>query len=227
MLSIIIPTLNDGHRLSATLERLSAYEDTKEIIVCDAGSNDQTFALTAKAGGKFYMAPQGRGQQLAMGADVSVGDWMLFLHADTKLGPGWVTAASRFMSNPENRFRAAYFIFALDDPTPQARRLERMVEWRCKNLSLPYGDQGFLISRDFYERIGGYSPIPLMEDVDLVRRVQKHRLDCLPALALTSADRFQRDGYFKRSIINLFCLSLYFLGISPDTINKIYRSGST
>lgn len=223
MLSIVIPTLNDGHRLSPTLERLSTYEDPKELIICDGGSNDQTFSLTAKAGGKFYMAPEGRGQQLVMGADVSVGDWMLFLHADTKLGPGWATAVNRFMANPDNSFRAGYFIFALDDPSPQARRLERLVEWRCKTLSLPYGDQGLLISRAFYERIGGFNQIPLMEDVDLIRRIAKHRLECLPALAVTSAERYKKSGYFVRPLKNLFCLGLFMLGVSPEFINTIYR----
>ena len=223
MLSIVIPTFNDGHRLPPTLERLSAYEGPKELIVCDAGSGDQTFSLTAKAGGKFYMAPEGRGQQLAMGADVSVGEWILFLHADTKLGPGWGTAVNRFIEKPANRFRAAYFIFALDDPAPRARRLERLVEWRCQSLALPYGDQGLLINRAFYERIGGFSPIPLMEDVDLIRRIQKHRLECLPALAITSAERYQKDGYLMRPLKNLFCLGLFMLGVSPQVINNIYR----
>jgi len=223
MLSIIIPTLNDGHRLAATLQRLSAYEDPREIIISDGGSTDQTFALTAKAGGKFYMAPTGRGQQLAMGADVSVGDWMLFLHADTKLGPGWVTAVNRFMENPDNRFRAGYFMFALDDPAPRARRLEQMVAWRCRTFSLPYGDQGLLISRAMYERLGGFSAIPLMEDVDLIRRIQNHRLECLPALAITSAQRYQQDGYVIRPLKNLLCLALFMVGVSPRIINDFYR----
>jgi len=223
MLSIVIPTLNEGQRLGSTLERLSSYEGPRELIISDGGSADQTFALTAKAGGKFYMAPKGRGEQLAMGAEVSVGNWMLFLHADTKLGPGWVTAVNRFMTNPQNRYRAAYFMFALDDTASGARRMERIVEWRCKTLSLPYGDQGLLISREFYERLGGFRPIPLMEDVDLVRRVPTHRLECLPALAITSAERYKSGGYVLRPLKNLFCLSLFMLGVSPNVINNIYR----
>lgn len=223
MLSIVIPTLNDGHRFGPTLERLRSYEGPMELIVSDGGSEDQTFALTAKAGGRFYMAPKGRGDQLAMGADVSVGDWVLFLHADTKLGPGWVTAVNRFMADPQNRFRAAYFMFALDDTTTGARRLEQLVDWRCKTFSLPYGDQGLLISRQFYDRIGGFRSIPLMEDVDLIRRIQNHRLECLPALAVTSADRYKTGGYILRPLKNLFCLSLFMLGVSPNVINDFYR----
>lgn len=223
MLSIVIPTLNDGHRLGPTLDCLAGFDAPKEIIVSDGGSSDQTFAMTAKAGGKFYMSARGRGHQLITGTNASVGDWLLFLHADTKLGPGWMTAVKRFMENPNNRFRAAYFMFALDDTNPQARRVEQLVAWRCKTLSLPYGDQGLLISRAFYERIGGYKPISLMEDVDLIRRVQNHRLECLPALALTSAERFQKGGYILRPLKNLLCLGLFFIGVSPNVINDFYR----
>ena len=223
MLSIIIPTLNDEARLGPTLERLNSYEGPKEVIISDGGSNDRTFALTAKAGGKFYMSPRGRGQQLAAGADAAIGDWLLFLHSDTKLGPGWTTAVNRFMKNPGNRFRVGYFTFALDDPSPKARKLERMVDWRCKTFSLPYGDQGLLLNREFYDRLGGFNPIPLMEDVDLIRRIQNHRLENLPALAITSAERFQKGGYILRPLRNLLCLGLFLLGVSPRIIADIYH----
>lgn len=223
MLSFIIPTLNDGHRLGPTLERITLYEAPKEIIISDGGSDDQTFSLTAKAGGKFYMSPMGRGPQLVAGANAAVGDWLLFLHADTRLGPGWMTAINRFIDNPNNRFRVGYFTFALDDPSPRARMVERLVHWRCKTFSLPYGDQGLLISRALYDKLGGFKPIPLMEDVDLVRRIQNHRLEMLPALAITSADRYRKDGYFLRPLRNLFCLLLFFVGVSPQVIADIYQ----
>ncbi len=222
MLSIVIPTLNDGHRLPATLNCVNLFPGPKELIVSDGGSGDQTFALTAKAGGKFYMAPEGRGHQLLTGANAAVGDWLLFIHADTRLGPGWVTAVNRFMASPQNRLRAAYFIFALDDTNPRARSLEQVVAWRCKSLSLPYGDQGLLISRVLYDHLGGYRPLPLMEDVDLVRRIPRHRLECLPALALTSAERYQKGGYLLRPLKNLICLSLFMLGVSPRVIRDFY-----
>ena len=222
MLSIVIPTLNDGHRLSSTLERINAFEGAKEIIVSDGGSDDTTFAITAKAGGKFYMSPKGRGAQLATGASSAVGGWMLFLHADTKLGPGWTGAANRFMGNPNNKFRAGYFTFALDDASKKARNLERMVQWRCQHLSLPYGDQGLLISRAMYDQIGGYNPIPIMEDVDIIQRIPKHRRENLHTLAITSADRFKKDGYILRPLRNLFCLGLFYIGVPPRIITGFY-----
>jgi rSAM/selenodomain-associated transferase 2 len=223
MLSVVIPTLNNSQQLGPTLECVNTFEGPKEIIVSDGGSNDQTFSITAQSGGKFFMTPKGRGEQLAAGANASIGDWLLFLHADTKLGSGWSISANQFMKNPDNRFRVGYFTFALDDPSEQARRLERMVRWRCQKLYLPYGDQGLLISRSMYDKIGGYSPIPLMEDVDMIQRISNHRLENLSALAITSADKFKKDGYILRPLRNLFCISLYFMGISPRIITDFYN----
>ncbi|RYJ04407.1 MAG: glycosyl transferase family 2, partial [Acetobacteraceae bacterium] len=117
---------------------------------------------------------------------------------------------------------ARYARFTLDDPAPQARRLERLVAWRCRALALPYGDQGLLISRALYDELGGFRPLPLMEDVDLVRRLGRRRLAALPVDAVTSAERWRRDGWWRRSARNLGCLSLYFLGLPPSLIRRLY-----
>jgi hypothetical protein len=127
-----------------------------------------------------------------------------------------------FVGDPANPERAGYFRFALDDPGPAARRLERVVAWRCKRLGLPYGDQGLLIGRTFYDRLGGHRPLPLMEDVDLVRRIGRHRLVELPARAVTSAVRYRRDGYLRRSLRNTACLAAWRLGVPPHTIARFY-----
>ncbi|HEX2943246.1 MAG TPA: glycosyl transferase family 2, partial [Rhodopila sp.] len=105
---------------------------------------------------------------------------------------------------------------------PQARRLERLVAWRCRVLGLPYGDQGLLIHRDLVAAVGGIAPIPLMEDVDLVRRLGRRRLVMLPACAVTSAERWEREGYWRRSARNVLCLSLWFAGVPPRLIRRIY-----
>ncbi len=223
MLSIVIPTMNDAHRIEATLARLVESEIDCEIIVADGGSEDGTAELARRQGAIALRAPRGRGSQLIAGADQAIGNWLLFFHADTRPGPGWVTVVNRFMADPANRFHAAYFIFALDDPSPAARRLEKMVHWRCQTFGLPYGDQGFLISRELYDQLGGYKNIPLMEDVDLVSRIKNHRLDQLSAVAITSAEKFQRDGYLLRPARNLLCLALFLLGIPPSAILPLYR----
>ena len=98
-----------------------------------------------------------------------------------------------------------------------------MVAWRCTTFSLPYGDQGLLIGRRFYHDIGGFAPIPLMEDVDIVRRIGRRRLVVLDVAAVASAERYRRGGYVARPLRNLTCLGLYFLGVPPRLIARIYR----
>ncbi len=221
MLSIIIPALNAEETLTAALAGIN--ETAAEIIVADGGSDDGTIRAAEKAGALVIKSAPGRGGQLAAGAAAANGDWFLFLHADTVLGTGWEEAADDFMAAPENRERAGAFRFRLDDVAPAARRLERLVAWRTRALGLPYGDQGLLLSRDFYFRLGGFSSLPLMEDVEIVRRIGKKRLRPLAAAAVTSAGRYRREGYVRRSLKNLFCLGLYFAGLPPPMIERIYR----
>jgi len=95
------------------------------------------------------------------------------------------------------------------------------VAWRTKALGLPYGDQGLLIPRDLYRSLGGYAPIPLMEDVDLARRLGRRRIDLLDADALTSAERYRRSGYLARSSRNLALLALYFAGVPPEPLARL------
>jgi rSAM/selenodomain-associated transferase 2 len=219
VLSIVIPTLDSAARLAATLAPLQA---SREIVVADGGSRDATAAIAAHHGARLLSAPPGRGPQLAAGARAARGDWLLFLHADTVLGAGWAEEAARFMAAPANAGRAAVYRFALDDATPAARRLERVVAWRCRALGLPFGDQGLLVSRALYDAVGGFGALRLMEDVDLIRRIGRARLVFLQTAACTSAARYRREGYWRRSARNLGCLSLYFLGVKPDLLLRLY-----
>ncbi len=220
-LSAVIPTLNEAAGLPATLKALQGA--ATETIVADGGSTDSTAAAAAHCGARVITSARGRGTQLAAGANSARGEWLLFLHADTRLEPGWAKAAAGFMAEPGNAVRAAYFTFALDDSSPAARRLERLVAWRCRVLGLPYGDQGLLIARAHYRRLGGYRAMPLMEDVDLVRRIGRRSLAALPVRAVSSAARWRRDGWHGRSARNLLCLLLYFLGVPPRALLRIYR----
>jgi rSAM/selenodomain-associated transferase 2 len=223
VLSIVIPTLDAASTLPATLAALGAAGPEREVVVADGGSRDATRALAEAAGARVIECPPGRGGQLAAGARAARGDWLLFLHADTMLGAGWAEAAARFASDPAGAERAAVFRFALDDRAPAARRLERLVAWRGRVLGLPYGDQGLLIGRAFHDRLGGFRALPLMEDVEIIRRIGRRRLVFLDAPATTSAARYRRGGYLLRPARNLFCLSLYFAGVPPRLILRVYR----
>jgi rSAM/selenodomain-associated transferase 2 len=201
---------------------VSSVRDVGEIIVVDCGSDDHTVAIARSRGARTILAPRGRGAQMAAGANAAQGEWLLFLHADTVLEPSWHQEAEDFMFEDGSRMKAAVFRFALDEESPQARRLEWLVAWRVRSLALPYGDQGLLIHRDFYRELGGFRPLSLMEDVDFVRRIGGRRLTLLRSAARTSAARWRRDGWTRRSVGNLCCLTLYFMGVPPAMIGRLY-----
>jgi len=126
------------------------------------------------------------------------------------------------MAQPGAAERAAVFRLRLDDAAPAARRIEKLAAWRSRRLGLPYGDQGLLIARRLYDQLGGYRPLPLMEDVDLVRRLGRRRLAALGSAAVTSAARYRRDGWWLRPLRNLALLALYYLGLPPRWLARLY-----
>jgi rSAM/selenodomain-associated transferase 2 len=224
VISVVVPVLNAQARLGATLAQFAqarAAGLVGEIIVSDGGSRDDSLRIAEAAGALVVSGSPGRGGQLARGAASAAGDWLLFIHADTLLDEAWMPVTESFIAT-RGENAAAAFTFALDDDAPAARRLERLVAWRCRAFALPYGDQGLLISRRLHDELGGYRALPLMEDVDLVRRIGKARLHILPVRAVTSAARYRRDGYWRRSLRNLSCLALYHAGVPTRFIAKLY-----
>jgi len=216
-LSVVIPTLNAESHLAACLERMKSAD---EIVVVDGGSIDATVAVAESAAVRLAAAPRGRGSQLRAGAEAARGEWLLFLHADTLPGTGWRQAVEAHRRLQPDK--AGYFRFRLADDAWQARAIERGVAARVALLGLPYGDQGLLIPRPLYDEIGGYQALPLMEDVDIARRIGRRRLCRLAESAFTSSERWRRDGWFRRSGRNLLCLGLYGLGVAPERIARLY-----
>ena len=217
MLSVVIPSLNACRTIGPCLEAVSQAD---ELVVVDGGSSDDTVTIAEKLNARIVRTSRGRGVQLHTGALAARGDWLLFLHADTILASGWREAADlHIASRPD---KAAHFRFRLNAEDWRARLLERAVALRSHLLKLPYGDQGLLISRALYEEIGGFKPLPLMEDVDLVRRIGRDRLRSLPVDAVTSAERWDRDGWLRRSARNLLYLLLYRAGVAPHRLAELY-----
>tara|TARA_Y100000588_G_scaffold387248_1_gene484588 strand:+ start:4267 stop:5016 length:750 start_codon:yes stop_codon:yes gene_type:complete len=224
-LSVIIPTFNAADTLPSTLKSLSSASKrgiALEIVIVDAHSQDDTERIAERAGAKFIKSDKGRGIQLATGVKSATGDWFLFLHADTILTSGWDASFVVFTTLESNLNRAAVFTFALSACDSKARFIEKVVRLRNNWLGLPYGDQGLIIHRRFYSRLGGYKSWTIMEDIDLVRRIGMSRIALLDVKATTSATRYQQDGYMFRVIRNLTCLTLYFLRVPPNWISKIY-----
>lgn len=228
MISVIIPTLNAESGLAAAMSALvPATVDglVREVIVVDGGSTDRTLKIADQAGARIVKTGPGRGGQLQGGAAAARFPWLLFLHADTVLEPGWEREVGALIERIEVGQRtetAAAFRFALDDTGFLPRLIEWGVATRCTVLRLPYGDQGLVIPRRLYEQVGGYKDMPLMEDVDIVRRLGRRRTLILRSSAVTSAVRYRRDGYAMRVSRNLLCLVLYYLRVSPQTIARLY-----
>lgn len=220
--SVVIPTLNAqsqlGYVLSSLGEGLSAGL-LREVIVADGGSTDDTRALVEAAGAVWLDAPEGRGAQLRAGCAAAQGDWLLILHADTDLADGWSTAAAAHLRHPG---KAGYFRLAFRAQGMAPRLVAGWANLRARWFGLPYGDQGVLVSRALYDAVGGFAPIPLMEDVAMARAL-KGRWVGLPALVETGADRYERDGWFRRGAHNLGTLARYFLGVAPERLAARYH----
>ncbi len=223
-LSIIIPAYNAEGVLPLCLASLMPGLETgliREVILVDGGSEDQTRRLAEGAGANVITAPEkGRAAQLLQGAQEARGDWLLFLHADTALSRDWAERAKSHIV--ERKHKAAAFTLAYRSDHPMAKTVARRANWRARTLGLPYGDQGLLISRKLYDKVGGYPNAPFMEDLKIVRAIGKTRLTILSAEARTDASKYDRDGWRKRSWRNAILVARYFLGASPEKLAKSY-----
>ena len=191
-----------------------------EIVVADGAGDSRLDRLAAVRGDVHVVRSRpGRGAQMNAGAGASTAPWLVFVHADSRMPPGWL---DHFESCPSDLV-GGWFAFALDDDAWQARVIERGVHWRVRLLRLPYGDQGLFARRDVFTRMSGYRDLPLMEDVEFVRRLRREgRCLEIPLRLATSSRRWRVDGWFRRSTQNLALVALYFAGVSPATLARWY-----
>jgi rSAM/selenodomain-associated transferase 2 len=222
VISAVIPALDEEALVPDAVA--SVIGEAAEVIVADGGSSDRTREQARTAGATVIESPRGRGAQLHAGARAARGEWLLFLHADTRLDPGWSEALRGLPpATPGGAFR-----LAVDSPRPAFRVIELGARLRCRLFRLPYGDQALFARRLAYERTGGFRPWPLMEDVDFVRRLGRvGPLALLPQRALTSPRRWQARGILRGTLTNWRVLALYALGRSPESLARIYGCPGT
>ena len=219
LVSLVVPVLNDAEAAATLLAQVPPTSHV-EMLLVDGGYDVEIDRLAgSRPDVRIIRTAAGRACQMNEGASLSSADWVLFLHADSRLPPGWLTA----LTSCEPHVIGGWFRFALDDPAWQARLIERAVAWRVRLFRLPYGDQGIFVRRRVFESLGGFRELPIMEDVDFVRRLIKAGpVRELPLPLATSARRWRRDGWFTRSACNLALLTLYFLGVSPARLARWY-----
>jgi rSAM/selenodomain-associated transferase 2 len=220
-LTVVIPAWNEEGLVARAV---LSVRDEAEVLVVDGGSEDGTCAVAAAAGGQVVRAERGRGRQLDAGARQARGEWLVFLHADTRLEPGWA-AELRALARQGCAVGGA-FRFAVDAPGRGYRLLERAVALRCRMLRLPYGDQALFARREAYARAGGFPPLPLMEDVAFVSRLRRAGpFALLRARAFTSPRRWERGGLVRTTARNAWLLAQYGMGRPPERLARRYGNG--
>ena len=220
-ISVVIPTLDAAATLPACLGGLGEGLNEgliRDLVVSDGGSRDATLPIAEAAGAVIVTGPASRGGQVRRGVAAAGGDWLLLLHADTVLMPGWAGAVAAVLGGEG----AWHFRLAFDAAGLAPRMVAGWANLRSGLFGLPYGDQGLLVRRSVLEAVGGCPDIPLMEDVALARAL-RGRLGALDAVALTSAAKYRRQGWLRRGGRNLWTLARYMAGTDPERLARDYR----
>ena len=221
-ISIIIPTINEASNLPLLLSDLSIIQKEVEILIIDCGSEDKTIDVANIYGAKVYKSKErNRGLQLDLGAKESKGEWLMFLHADSRLTHDWFTKIKSILKGDKNYIY--YFKFKINDKKIIFRVLEILVNFRSKYFRQPYGDQGLIIHRSIYLKNNGFRKIPLMEDVDFLRRLNnKKDLKQLNFPISTSARKWERTNIFLQALKNWNFRRRWLKGESTKSIYSDY-----
>ena len=224
-LSVVVPVLNEARHLPFLLADLQRWPDALQIVVVDGGSTDKTIQVAHQGGAQVVQSPvQGRGQQLQRGLQLSQHSWLMVLHADSRLSQHWVDHVQRVLNMARGRQQAWAFDFRVDQRRPMLKLLEWCVALRSRWGQMPYGDQGLLIHRSLYERVGGYRSLALMEDVDLIQRLQQiSRIGALGCALTTSARRWNHRGVLNQAWNNAQLRRRWKNGEDAEQLIRIYR----
>jgi len=224
--SIIVPALHESDKINSLIDQINSLGCNKgcEIIVVDGSrENDTIEAIRNKEVIKLG-SERGRGKQMNGGASVARGQILIFLHTDTELPLGAFTKINSVME--QNKYVAGAFSLGIKSEKFLYKSLARLASLRCRLTRIPYGDQAIFIRTDYFNRIGGYREISLMEDVELMRRI-KHigkKICILPDRVTTSARRWDEEGFVFVLLRNTILFTLYILGVSAEKLARFYRS---
>jgi rSAM/selenodomain-associated transferase 2 len=218
-ISVIIPTLNEAACLAETLRSVRA-EKPREIIVVDGGSSDATCELAREAD-RVVHGPRGRATQMNHGAAHATGDVLLFLHADCTLEPGTLHAAEECLGR--RGVVAGCFRMRMTADGWTYRLIDACATARVRLTGLIYGDQGLFVERRLFERIGGFPPLLLMEDVFLSKKLRRQgRIVVAPRRVFVAPRRWQRQGLVRQTLRNWTLTALAAAGVSPNRLAAFY-----
>jgi rSAM/selenodomain-associated transferase 2 len=226
--SIIIPVLHEGDRILSLIDQIHALqtEESYEIIVADGSPDLDTLEPLRELKDIVVLAsPPGRAKQMNRGASVARGEVLLFLHADTKLPPGALGKITEALHGTDAVGGA--FDLGIASEKLFFKVIECASSIRSRLTRIPYGDQAIFVKKEYFDLIGGYREIPLMEDIELMQRIKKRgdRIHILKGRVETSPRRWEKEGILFCMLRNWTLSTLYYLGVSPEILNRFYRHG--
>jgi rSAM/selenodomain-associated transferase 2 len=225
-ISIIIPVLNEVKNIRVAIDSIFPSENT-EVIVVDGGSSDGTIEVVKELGIMLLYSTAGRAAQMNLGAQNATSDILVFLHADTRLPLGYDDLIRTALGNICRSDRlpiAGAFALEIDDRSRHFRWVEWGVKYRSRFLKMPYGDQGIFLRAKVFDEVGGFPDLPIMEDFELMRRLQKlGSVAIIEQPVITSARRWLQQGIFKTTLINQLMILGYLMGVDLDRLVQLYR----
>ena len=224
-ISIIIPVLNEADTINFTLQHLkdTIGANPCEVIVVDGNPSGNTIKSITSKNIKKIINPPGRGIQMNAGARAAEGRILVFLHADTTLPEDAIQKIISICDQSE--FVGGAFDLGVDSNRFIFRITERYVFIRSRITKIPYGDQAIFLKKEVFNRMGGFKEIPIMEDIDLMRRIKRrgYKIRFVPEQVKTSSRRWETDGVAYSTIRNIVISSLFYCGISPVWLKKFYK----
>ncbi|MHC4488682.1 MAG: TIGR04283 family arsenosugar biosynthesis glycosyltransferase [Planctomycetota bacterium] len=226
--SIIVPVLNEQGQINSFIDKIKGqdFDGTHEIIVVDGDPHGGTIKVVQDSDVICLNSARGRGRRMNIGAARASGDTLLFLHADTRLPQGALKKIVDVLENP--KYVGGAFDLCIDSNRWILKYISARASWRSRLNRIPYGDQAIFMRKNYFEKIGGFRDIPLMEDVDLMRRIKKDgkEIHILRDKVVTSARRWENEGAVYTTLRNQVIVMLYYLGVSPHKLAKLYKFGS-
>lgn len=223
--SIVIPTLNEVERLEQAIARLrhTTGQGDIEIVVADGGSSDGTQAAARRIADKLAETKRpGRAVQMHQGALAAGGELLLFLHADTRLPWRWLGALLDVWAR-KPRPGATAFRLGFDSTKPIYRLIAALGHWRSRKTGVPHGDQAVACRREDYLRVGGFPPVPIMEEYFLLPKLAAlGPVVIMEEIVETSTRRYERNGPIFNALRNVAIIALFRLGVSPEKLKRLY-----